>query len=125
MAIVNQYFSTLPSVRYVFKSGVTAHFIHGRYRTDKKAEIAELDEEIELGNPYFYTKPGAKEVDTINDDPMIGLKQKIIADFLAEQKNKEVEQSSGTKESKSVQTPIKPASSDVFIPVAATSKSSK
>lgn len=53
MAIVNQYQSTVPSIRFVFKSGVVAHFINGRYRTSKAEEVAELNSEIAAGNIHI------------------------------------------------------------------------
>lgn len=72
-------------MRYVFKSGLIASFVNYKYRTNKPVEIDELDYELSIGNPNIYVKPGEKVVDTKNDDPMIGLKQKIIQDYLAEQ----------------------------------------
>jgi hypothetical protein len=84
MAIVNQYFCTLPSSQYVFKTGKVAAFIGGTYRTDIETECAELDAEIKTGHPHIYVTD-EKTVDTTKLDPMANLKEKIIADYLATQ----------------------------------------
>ena len=83
--IVNQYFSTIPSVRYVFKNGTYAYFVAGRYRTHKVKEIEELDAEILEGHPHIYVKKDEAVVDTKNDDPLAGLRRKIIDDYIKEQ----------------------------------------
>lgn len=112
MAIVNQYHSTVPSMRYVFRSGVLGHFTGGKFRTTDADQIAELDKEIKLGHPFIYTRPETKVIDTANDDPMIGLKKKWLEEYLAEQKKTAANIDAGDADYGKTDTTVKAANSN-------------
>lgn len=89
--------STMPMVQFVFAgkdadgkstgiAGKSAAFIAGEYRTDIKAEIAELEHEIELKHQHIYIDPERYEMDAEDVDPTIALKKKHFAEFEAMQK---------------------------------------
>jgi hypothetical protein len=82
MAILTEFKSSLPSCVYALKDGTQAIFMFGRYRTDNEAYIAELKHEIALKHPHIS---GGEQVDTVLDNPLVGLEAKFRAKFLAEQ----------------------------------------
>lgn len=85
MAMVNQFVSNLPSCKYIFTTGKVAHFVQGIYRTADKKEVAELTADIEAGHPHISF--GAERlVDTAKLDPMAALREKIIAEYVANEK---------------------------------------
>lgn len=89
MAMLKLFKSRTSSVQYVFKNGLMAHFVGGRYTTDKEAQIAELEEEIKLGHPTFYIDEKETEVDSTQLDPLEFIKKKAVAEYIAAQKAKE------------------------------------
>lgn len=62
--------STIPSCTYVFKNGMTAVFISGKYMTSDKELIAEMAAEVgEIGfnkskHPHIYVDENEAEVDS-------------------------------------------------------------
>lgn len=78
----------LPSCTYVFKNGKPAHFIQQKYHTDVAWEIAELNEEIQARHPHIFIKPDEVTIDARHLDPMQALRDKIIAEYEAEQAKK-------------------------------------
>lgn len=74
--------STVESCRYVFKNGTVACFISGRYATDVKTEIEELDAEVALKHPTIYVDAKEKEVEQKAVDPIANLRKQIINDYL-------------------------------------------
>lgn len=115
MAVVHQYFCPgAPNSKYAFKDGTYAIFVGGVFRTSKQQQVTELNKEIELGNEHIIVKPGHETYDTVNDDPLAGLKQKmrleIEAELRKEAKSREAAINKGEMGSTS-QEPIKAASS--------------
>lgn len=126
MSTSNQYFSNIPACRYVFKSGTVAEFMNGKYLTSSPKEIEELEEEIKQGHPHLYIKKGHE---TADNDPLAGLKQKIINDYIAGQKKAMEEATDGSRDfgstvsAASIAEQIKPASSVKVASVAGKSNS--
>lgn len=126
MSTSNQYFSNIPACRYVFKSGTVAEFMNGKYLTSSPKEIEELEEEIKQGHPHLYIKKGHE---TADNDPLAGLKQKIINDYIAGQKKAMEEATNGSRDfgntpsAASIAEQIKPASSVKVASVAGKSNS--
>ena len=85
MAIKKVFKVSLPSVNYVFRNGKPASFVGGKYLTDIPDEIAELEDEISKGHPLIFVDPNELEMDEKYLDPMVGLREKIIAEFLENQ----------------------------------------
>lgn len=83
--LVNQYFSRIPHVRYVFKDGSVANFTGDRFTTTEPAEISELDAAVAAKNQVIYTKPGMERVDPESLDPVLAFKKQVIAEYLANQ----------------------------------------
>lgn len=82
MAKLVEFKSSLPSCIYALKDGTQAIFMFGRYLTDNEEYIKELANEVKKNHPHIS---GGAEVDTVANDPMVGLKAKFRAEFLAEQ----------------------------------------
>lgn len=82
MAIKRVFHSTLNSSRFIFKDGTVAHFNAGKFFTDKKKEIAELEEEIAAGSIYIFMDEKVKEVD-VDADPLEAVRKKAIEEFIA------------------------------------------
>lgn len=126
MSTSNQYFSNIPACRYVFKSGKVAEFMSGKYLTAIDSEIAELEQEIKEGHPHIFIKKGHE---TADNDPLAGLKQKIINDYIASQQKAEKEATDGSRDfgntvsGSIVSEQIKPASSVKVASVAGKSNS--
>ncbi len=95
MTISAVFKSPMPSMSYLYKNGMSATFINGRYITDVEWQIAELAAEVgELGkhkskHPYIYVDETEKEIDSEALSPieLIKLKAKEEArtELLAEQ----------------------------------------
>jgi len=79
--------SRTPSMQMVLKNGNYIAFIGGKYRTSKQAEIDELKAEIASGLSYIFQQEGAeKEIE--EEDVMAGLKARMRAEIIAEEKAK-------------------------------------
>lgn len=74
----HEFQNTAGSVQYLFKNGKSAHFIGGLYYTDIPYEIAELNKEIEEGNPFIHF---IRTVDTDGLNPLAVLRAKHFAEF--------------------------------------------
>lgn len=72
------------SCKYVFKSGKTAVFEGGVYRTTVESEIKELNEEITAGIGAIWLISGQEIVDSDDIDPVAVFRRKIIAEYEAE-----------------------------------------
>lgn len=79
------YWATMPFLNYVFSKGKMAVFKHHRYATDIPAEIEELDKEVAAGHPQIYVKADQPFLSDEMDDPLKALRNKFIAEYLAEQ----------------------------------------
>ena len=77
--------SRVPFCKYIFKGGKEAPFIAGRYLTDIKSEIEELEAEVEAKHPTIYIDSAEKEVNTAKLDPIEEIKRRAIAEFIASQ----------------------------------------
>lgn len=83
--------SAIPSMTYLFKNGKAATFVQGRFSTAIKAEIDELNAEIEAGNQYIFfdkNEPVSKVV--TSEEFLKDMKDKIIAEYLESQESKEL-----------------------------------
>ena len=74
------YKSSLPNQRIPMPNGRLICITSGKYITDKEDEIEFLDNEIKAGFPYLASAGTMTSEDL---DPMISLRRKIIADYLA------------------------------------------
>jgi len=74
--------SNISSCRYVFKNGKVAPFIGGKYTTDIKHEIDELDAEIDMKHPHISAN---KEEVVSTVEPLEALKARFFAEFQAAQ----------------------------------------
>lgn len=83
----HKFCSSIPSCRFIFKSGKTAHFVCGQYATQQEDEIEELNAEIKKGHPHFYIDVNEKTIESDKIDPLAHLKKKIIDEFLEGQRN--------------------------------------
>lgn len=85
VVLANLYMSHAPSIKFVFKSGEVANFVHHRYYTTKENEIRELDYEIKvMKHPAFYINPRETKVNPAEQDPLIRFKKKVIEEYLRE-----------------------------------------
>lgn len=91
----NKYHSTMPSMRYVFRSGKVAHFTSNTFYTCVELEIKELDDEIAAGNPFLYVDKEELSVAAEDRDPMSKLRKKIIAEYEAEKLKSETPRDMG------------------------------
>lgn len=80
--LVTLFMSTLPSMKYVFKSGENAVFIQSRFFTTNPDYEAELLKEIKLGHPYIYINSKEPKVNPKFQDPLSRLKKKHIEEFI-------------------------------------------
>lgn len=74
--------SNIMSMRFIFKNGKVAAFLSGKYVTDIKHEIEELDEEVANGHPNINCNP-EETVETI--EPLEALKAKHFKEFMEAQ----------------------------------------
>lgn len=96
MTISAVFKSPMPSFTYIYKNGMTAVFISGRYTTDNEALVKELFEEVgEVGktksrHPYIYVDEDEQEIDSEALSPIelikLQAKEEARAELLAEQK---------------------------------------
>jgi len=77
------FYSRIPFLNFVFRSGKKAEFIVGRFITDVENEAKELIDEIEGKHPHIYQKVGEEKASESDLDPMKELKDKIIAEYEA------------------------------------------
>jgi hypothetical protein len=108
--------STIPSINYIFGNGKPAIFVQGRFCTDIPAEISELEYEVKLGHPHIFIDPNDAVADSAVLDPIAGLREKIIAEYLAaaEKANDPANDMGST-----VQEPLKPTNSQDIATAAA------
>jgi hypothetical protein len=81
------FWSRISSMQYVFKDGKYAHFVDFKFYTNHPEHVAELKKEVGYGHPHIYQKAGAEKV-LKDTDPLAGLKEKIRAEIIAEEKAK-------------------------------------
>jgi len=81
--VLHQFFSRIPSVKYIFTNGKEAHFINGRFTTDVVGEIEQLNAEIAEGHPHLFTKPEALTITVADLDPLAEIKRKAIEEHMA------------------------------------------
>lgn len=79
------FFGSIPSMKYILKNGKICNFIGGRYTTDLAHEIAELEEEITLGNPHMFINDQLRTMSKAELDPLHALKKRAIEEYLAQQ----------------------------------------
>lgn len=116
MATFKVFHSTIPSVNYIFGNGKAASFIGGRFATDVDSEISALNYEVKLGHPHITIDPNDMEADSATLDPIAGLREKIIAEYLAAT----VAASDPTNDrGTSTQSPLKPSSTQDIASAAA------
>jgi hypothetical protein len=84
MAIETLFKSTHASIKYIFKDGSTANFIHGKYSTANKKQIEELSAEVEARHPHILIDAQERTIDTEKVDPISKLKDKLRAEILDE-----------------------------------------
>jgi hypothetical protein len=111
------YKSTTKFLNVIMEKGEMLRFKHGMYITDSPKEIAYLDEQIASGafNGSIYIDPNARTISAEQENPMLALRKKFFAEFLAEQAahlNPENDMGS------SVQSPLKAASTSDIASVA-------
>lgn len=110
------YWASMPFMNYVFTNGKMAVFKHHRFATDNPSEIEQLDNEVKNGHPHITVKQDMLYLTEEMEDPMKALKNKIIADYLAQQAAfTNPENDMGT----SSQGPIRPMSTTDVASVAA------
>ena len=107
MALKRVFKSHIQNCRFIFGNGDVAAFVGGRYLTDVDAEIQQLEKEVAAKNPTLYMDSAEMEVDPITLDPMYGIKQRIIAEFLAGKITLDPNRDMGTSQ----QGPLKVANS--------------
>jgi len=79
--------SRTPSMQMVLKNGTYIAFIGGKFRTNKQAEIDELKAEIVGGLTYIFQIEGAEQ-EIEEEDKLAGLKARLRAEIIAEEKAK-------------------------------------
>lgn len=82
--LLHVYYSNMPSIRYVFRDGVFAEFIKGRYYTDNETYIAELNNEVRLRHPTIFTKKGEETIMSDDLDPNTVLRKNVRRDLMLE-----------------------------------------
>lgn len=64
MSIKQVFLSRIPACAYLLKNGIKVEFINGKYLTDDKEIVAELEQEVKAGHPLIYRDANNLEVDT-------------------------------------------------------------
>jgi len=82
--ILRVFKSTIPSISYLYKDGVSAVFQFGVHRTADPARIAELEAEVAANHPHIYIDPKEREIDEDMVNPENVLRAKLRAEILAE-----------------------------------------
>lgn len=80
------YKSPQPSWKYIFPDGTIGFVIRGEYFTDDPGKIEHLDNEIRKGFQMFYIDPNEKFVSQERLDPLIGLRNRMREELMAELK---------------------------------------
>ena len=89
MSQLHQYFATRPKISIVMPNGNRISFIAGSYITDDENEIKFLDDQIKDKHPMIFVKKGEETVTKEQLDPLAAVKEKVIADYLAKQKEQQ------------------------------------
>lgn len=71
---------------FVRSNGAYIHFLSGKYRTAVKGEIAELQAEVDSGHPHIFKDTEEEAAVAAGADMLAGLKAKIRAEVIEEQK---------------------------------------
>ena len=79
------FFSRIPTVNYAFKDGTLAKFLFHKFATEDETQIAELEAECKKGHPIYYVDPEHTHITEAELNPMKAMRDKIIAEYLAEQ----------------------------------------
>lgn len=81
------YKSTSKFLNVITPKGKPLYFRHGMHITEIKEDIAYLDAEIESGafNGSIFIDPNARTISEEEANPMLALRKKLFAEFLAEQ----------------------------------------
>jgi len=72
------------SLQFIFADGGVGIFKQGRYFTDDKLKIKELDRAINGGNTTIYVDPNEVYIDPTMEDPEAKLKAKLREEIMAE-----------------------------------------
>lgn len=107
MATLSRFKCTIPYCQYIFANGKQAAFIGGIYDTGVASEIAELTAACEAGSPHFYIDPSDNSVSTDRVDPLELIRQRAVADYLAQQA---AIAEAASQETTSEAAPVTPAS---------------
>jgi hypothetical protein len=84
MSVETLFKSTHQSIKYIFRDGVTAYFIHGMYHTTNPKHIEELNAEVAAKHPHIFIDSKEKTIDTEKVDPISKLRDKLRAEILDE-----------------------------------------
>lgn len=105
------FWSRIYSMQYVFKDGKYAHFVDYKFYTNHPEHVAELKKEINFGHPHLYQKAGEERV-LKDTDPLAGLKERIRAEIIAEERAKMAAAAGSTSREMGTTTavPFKPLS---------------
>lgn len=98
------YKSSINSCKMHTQSGKEINFIKGRYATSDKKEIEFLDAEVEAGHPHIRVDPNETEIDSVQVDPLVAVKARAIAEYIAEQEAKVGKDTGNTKQENKVVT---------------------
>lgn len=81
---VEVFYSLMPSMQMVLRDGTYIAFVSNKFLTDKEEVATELKAEIAKGMRAIYQKGDGKEV--VELDPLSGLKERLRAEIIAEEK---------------------------------------
>lgn len=90
MAIYKIFKATVPSMRFVFKDGVSGIFVNGKFMTDVDSQIAELMDEVKIkgfGKSFhstIYVDPTEEELDSEAPTPYEVLKKEMYDQAMAD-----------------------------------------
>lgn len=98
------YKSSILSCKMHTPTGKELNFVKGRYATGNAAEIEFLDKEVALGHPHIYIDTGESEVDSVQVDPLVAIKARAIAEYIAEQEAKVGKDTGNTTQTNKVVT---------------------
>lgn len=85
MAILNLYFSSIPSCKTHMPNGKELNFIGGQFATDEEEEIEFLDAQVKARHPHIYVKKDAATIDSNKLSPLDEIKKKAVEEYLAQQ----------------------------------------
>lgn len=97
MAIKSIFKSYIPSLNYLTKAGKALVFIEGKFMTDIKEEIKELEDEIKSGHPHLFIDPNEKEIDTTLQDKIKQAQQEATLKAIADHNAQNSADASGAK----------------------------